>query len=447
MKKYAKTSGIRLLFLLASLPSIAQSNAYFNNDNNTLYLPEVDAGNLGFYNASLKLTEAVPVTFSLDNVVQIESTENPSASYQSTTGALSVFKVGVNEKFYAAELKTVASNFDFELISLTEVPEMLESVPSPSNVHHADKMLIVISAPSIQDPYYKDAFNDIIEFDVQYAKAIMGKDNVVVLADKDTLPYFKNKLPHDILLEAEVEDIWIRDFGTVHPSKMLKFAYDRPSETSIEQSFVTFAKENLLDFSSSTLKVDGGNVVDNNQGRLILTEKVLARNPTLSYDQVIAQLKSELNATEIAIISMDETFLGHSDGMVMFVDEDTVIMNDYKGSPDLKAEVLAELKEGLTGVDIHEIDGAGYGEQYGNYASACGIYVNSVVTHRYIYAPTFGTPDKDTAAVQKIQSLTDKTVVTVDTQKVCYLGGNTRCLSWQLTGENAKKLIEAARRY
>jgi len=316
------------------------------------------------------------------------------------------------------------------------------------NTQTLEKMLIVLSAPSVHDDYYREFFDKIIDFDVRFAQAIMGKDDVVVLADKDTLPYFKGRLPDEVLLEAEVADIWIRDFGTVHPSKMVKFAYDRPSqEAFIDQSFRAFLAENNLQVATDPLKVDGGNVVDNNHGRAVLTDKVLERNPQLTENQVIDKLKQALGATDIALIPMDEPHLGHADGMVMFVDDNTLVMNDYQGDPDFKANVRAELQHGLPNVDIHEIAGVGYGEAFGNYASACGIYVNSVVTNHYIYMPTFGDNAKDAAALQTVRSLTHKTVVPVDASEVCFLGGNTRCLSWQLTGEHAQQLLEAARKY
>ncbi len=317
----------------------------------------------------------------------------------------------------------------------------------PANSNEQRRMLIVISAPSINDPYYKEHFQKIIDFDIQFAKSIIGKDNVVVLVDKETLPYFKDKLPEDVLLEAYVNDIWIRDVATVHPSKMVKFVYDRPETPSIDKSFRLFTKENELQFKESNLKIDGGNVVDNNNGKLILTDKIMERNPKLTYSQVISKLKQELGATEVAIIPMDEEYLGHSDGMVMFVNENTVIMNNYKGDPSFKKSVLSTLRKGLPRVKIVEIDGTGYGKEYGSYASACGIYVNSVVTHNYIYMPVFGKAAEDNAAMQTIQSNTDKTVVTVNAKNVCFLGGNTRCLSWQITGDNARKIIDAARLY
>lgn len=98
---------------------------------------------------------------------------------------------------------------------------------------------------------------------------------------------------------------------------------------------------------------------------MILTEKVLERNPGLSKSQIITTLKTELNATEIAILWMKNIL---ADGMVMFTDENAVVMNDYNTEPEFKTEILTALQAGLP--TIHE---TGYGEQYDNYASACGF--------------------------------------------------------------------------
>ncbi|MCP4349483.1 MAG: hypothetical protein GY795_28715 [Desulfobacterales bacterium] len=307
-----------------------------------------------------------------------------------------------------------------------------------------NRMLIVITAPSVNDEYYKDSFSGIIDFDIRYAKAVVGKDNIVVLADNDTLPYLKGKLPEDILLESEIQDIWMRDFTTVLPSKMIQFVYDRPDEAFIQKSFDNFAERYGLEFEKSDLKLDGGNVVDNNNDKIVLTEKILSRNPSLSESQIITKLKQISGAAHAAIIPMDEEFLGHSDGMVMFVSDNKLLVNNYPNDPLFKADVIKALQNGLPGVEITEIQGTGYGTEHGSYASACGIYVNSVVTYNYIYMPVFGKAEDDDA-VKTVQSDTDKTVITINAEDVCSLGGNVRCLSWQLTGENARKLIEAAR--
>ncbi len=111
----------------------------------------------------------------------------------------------------------------------------------------------------------------------------------------------------------------------------------------------------------------------------------------------------------------------------------------------MKHKVLNSLNKNLTEVKIIEITGNGYEDNYfDSYASACGIYVNSLVTKNYIYVPIFNN-EYDDEALKIIKNNTDKNVIAVDAKKIAFLGGSVRCLSWQLTGENANKLIKAAR--
>lgn len=311
------------------------------------------------------------------------------------------------------------------------------------NAVKENRMLIVLQAPSIKDSYYSEHFNKIIKFYIHFAKAILNKDNVIVLADKDTLPYLEKELPKEILLESNIEDIWIRDFAAVFPSKMLLFNYDRPNEPHIQKSFRDFIHRYNLKFKTIDLKLDGGNLVDNNKNAIILTEKILDRNPDYSKKEIIEKLKEIFNIDFVSIIPMDDEYLGHSDGMVMFLNEKSVLVNSYDEDPDLYRSVKNRLTSDIPQIEIVTVKGEGYGGKYGNYASACGIYVNSIVTNNYIYIPIFGNSKTDKDAIKLIRENTDKTVVPIDAKSICFLGGSLRCLSWQLTGENAKKLIEA----
>lgn len=64
-------------------------------------------------------------------------------------------------------------------------------------------------------------------------------------------------------------------------------------------------------------------------------------------------------------------------------------MNAYSTDAEFAQKVLKALQDGLTGVQIKTIEGEGYGKNFGKYASACGIYVNSIVTKKYVYMPTY----------------------------------------------------------
>ncbi len=318
-----------------------------------------------------------------------------------------------------------------------------------TNKHSDDRMLIVLAAPSVNDDYYAQVFDQIIEFDIQYANTVQGNDNIIVLADKETLPYLKGKLPQDILLPANVADIWLRDFSTVLPSKMVQFSYspsylDRSTSAFIQTSFNDFAAEYGLQYKRSNLILDGGNVVDNNRDKIIVTDRILEDNPELTEAEIIAELQAVLGVSQVAIIPQEKDEpMGHADGIVMWVSDNTVLVNTY-GQP-FRSQVLAALKKGLPGTEIIEIEADYSLEIWRGFISACGINVNSTVSHKFIYVPVFGN-ENDEAALQKIKSLTDKTVKTINAENVCFMGGSVRCLSWQVTGDNAKKLIEAARK-
>ena len=98
----------------------------------------------------------------------------------------------------------------------------------------------------------------------------------------------------------------------------------------------------------------------------------------------------------------------------------------------------------MPGVEIIEIPCYPSSVIYDGFPSAAGIYVNSIVTDKYIYMPAFGKPE-DAQMLKLIQSHTDKKVIPVYAEKVADLGGSVRCLSFQLKGELAEKLITLAK--
>lgn len=310
-----------------------------------------------------------------------------------------------------------------------------------------NKMLIVLSAPSIHDPYYHDVFDQIIDFQVRYAKTIIGHDNVVVLADRDTMPYLEGKLPDNILLEANVEDIWMRDFTTVNPLNPIQFTYapsyfdDEPqTPRSTQESFNKFASKHGVTYKHTEYILDSGNVVDNYKGKVVVTERFLEDND-LAEDEAKEVLKELYGADHVAIIPYDDEIMGHSDGMVMFVD-DILFANKYE--EPFRTQVLQPLKESFPDVTIVEVDAGFEIQQWKNFASACGININSLVTFENIYVPVFGNNSYDQKFLETLGKYTDKTILTVDATNVCFMGGGVRCLSWQVTGENATNLINAA---
>lgn len=79
----------------------------------------------------------------------------------------------------------------------------------------------------------------------------------------------------------------------------------------------------------SPLVVDGGNIM-RYQNKVILTDKIFTENKTIDKQEVLMQLRMTLEVDEVIIIPhLPNDFTGHSDGMVRFVNAQTVLLNDF----------------------------------------------------------------------------------------------------------------------
>ncbi|MBT3316089.1 MAG: hypothetical protein HN390_15905 [Anaerolineae bacterium] len=329
-------------------------------------------------------------------------------------------------------------------------PEGSTMIDAHINKISDNRMLLVLSAPSVHNAYYEPAFLAIVDFQIAYANAIMGNDNVVIIVDEDTKPYYE-ELPEDILLISEVYDIWMRDFTTVNPLNPIQFTYTWASMTKqeskeVQKSFTDFAERYGVQRYAMDLLIDGGNIVDNYAGKVITTTRFMEDND-LGYEEAVEELANLLNADEVAIIEPDEEVLAHSDGMVSWIDEDVLLVNDYSSDPEFRDLVMDELLAAFPTTTIIEVPVAYKtnppGEWEG-FESACGINLNATVTFENIYVPVFNM-SHDESAVDIIKENTTKNVITINAEAVCPMGGSVRCLTWQLTGENAENLILAAR--
>ena len=120
----------------------------------------------------------------------------------------------------------------------------------------------------MKDEYYRDVYQQIIDFDIAYAKSIINKDNVVVLGDKQALKLLQKELPKDILLEASMGDIWMRDFTTVNPYQPIQFRYATAAQDGnqgeadwVQLEFNKFASKLDIQYPQNNLILDGGNLL------------------------------------------------------------------------------------------------------------------------------------------------------------------------------------------
>ncbi len=311
--------------------------------------------------------------------------------------------------------------------------------------------LIVLAAPGAGDGYYAEMADRIFDFHVAFAGRIAGRDDVLVLTDREAYGDYAAALGPDRVAVAPMPDIWMRDFGTANPNAPVMFHYTAAGQgggkrgqeeaDAVQERLAVLAEKAGLFFRESDLLNDGGNLVEDNAGNAVLSRKFL-RDNGLSEDQARRVLRPLLNVRNVAFIEADEQGgLEHADGVVSFVDDNVLIVNSYPDDPDYADRLKRDLRRGLPGVALHEIvtphdDEEIHDERFG---SACGLYVNALVTPERVYLPQFGVPE-DAIALEQVRAATTREVVPTPSRQVCAMGGGGRCMSWQLRGEQASRL-------
>lgn len=317
-----------------------------------------------------------------------------------------------------------------------------------------DKELIILAAPPDGDDYYADVRQEIYDFHVSFARQIAPWDTVLILSGQEDYASYVADLGPDKVVNAEMLDIWMRDFSPLNAAAPIMFRYTAAGQgggrkgqadaDDVQDALADFIQSTGVILAESDLLNDGGNFVDDYAGNAVLSRKFL-RDNKLSEAAARDLVSQATGATHVAFIESDEQGgLEHADGVVAFIAENTLVINSYPEDPDYAADLKADLKAGLPGVTLHEIvtpyDGSQiYDTRFG---SACGLYTNMLVTPSRIYLPQFGIPE-DAVALDSVRAWTDREVIPVQSSQVCQMGGGVRCMSWQARGPLAQAILDA----
>ena len=311
--------------------------------------------------------------------------------------------------------------------------------------------LILLASPSLDDTYYQDVADDITAFHINYARLILENgDDVIILTNPSLYDEYANAIGDDKVVVAPMLDIWMRDFTLTNPKWPLLFRYTAAGQggrqdysDEVQDEFLSFIKGANLRFTETPLFNDGGNLVDDNVGNIVISNKFLKDNK-IDEDKARVLLQSFAGINNVAFIDADEQGgLEHADGVVSFVDENTLMINSYPDDIAYSQKLKRDLRRGLPHLRIHEIitpydDSVIYDDRFG---SACGLYTNALVTPDRIYFPQFNIPE-DKIALQQVKAITNREIVPVPSSLVCHMGGGVRCMSWQLRGDNARRLLQ-----
>lgn len=226
------------------------------------------------------------------------------------------------------------------------------------------------------------------------------------------------------------KDIWLRDFMPVKTKsgKYVSFRYE-PSylagDPQLRTNFKTdIAPHFVLPVTYSNINLDGGNVVFSpSKTKAVITDRVFSENPEYDKNTLLLELEKLLEASLIIIPSLKSDMTGHADGMVRFVDENTVVANAPLSPFGFETKVKKALQNhGIEVLDFPYFDS--------NSDSAIGCYLNFLETEQAILLPVFSV-DTDNKAVQTAKHIFHKAIVPVNINEIAADGGLLNCISWE----------------
>ena len=231
------------------------------------------------------------------------------------------------------------------------------------------------------------------------------------------------------------KDIWCRDYMPIQTEsgKFIQFKYD-PSylkgnkEWEESRSDVNeVCRVNGIDAQFSDINLDGGNVLICD-GRAILSNRIFSENSNWDKEKLVGELSKLLECEIIIIPAENDDMTGHADGMVRFVNRNTILGNkladEYKYWREGMEKVIEQF--GLKYIDVPFF----LPKDPKHPHSAIGIYVNYLEVNNLIVLPVFGR-DEDKQAVDVLrQTFPDRVIETIDYNDVAQEGGLLNCTTW-----------------
>lgn len=225
--------------------------------------------------------------------------------------------------------------------------------------------------------------------------------------------------------------IWARDYMPVRTKsgQYISFRYEPSYPKGDEEERTDYRKDVApyfdLPVTYSDINLDGGNVVfSSSRTKAVISDRVFSENPDLDENTLLTELEKLLEAEIVIIPSLKIDMTGHADGVVRFVNENTVLGNasPYKNGYEQKVKMSLK-KHGISCLDFPYFDSAGI--------SAVGSYLNFLETDKHIFLPVFSDAQDETA-VKRATEIFDKKIVAVNINSIAEEGGVLNCISWEM---------------
>jgi len=217
-------------------------------------------------------------------------------------------------------------------------------------------------------------------------------ENFLQLLNSYSIPY--KFLP-------KTKDIWAVDYMPVQLGigSFVNFTYT-PDYLKTKAGIKTISdvtqilKWTGISAKQSDIVLDGGNVIKS-KDQVILCDKIFRENPHYSERMLIKKLEEIFGVNKVIILPTQKSdFTGHADGMVRFINEQTVLINQYAAvDREFFRAVLIALNN--AGIKTTELPYNPYGNSSND--DATGIYMNYLEMEGLIIVPTFDIKEDEAA--------------------------------------------------
>ena len=198
----------------------------------------------------------------------------------------------------------------------------------------------------------------------------------------------------------------------------------------------------------SSIILDGG-AIDIYKKKGMISDRVISENCSAwGYDKpiVIEKIRTALKLFELIVVPADPfDFTGHVDGMVRFINENTVLVNDNTGMDSkMKGNDVSpfdrkryenwkrNFNETLSSAGLKMVKLPYAADQNLDDVSAKGVYMNFLLLKDMVILPTFSNQSNlNTEAKRILKKEFNRNVFSIEADMLSEWGGIINCVTWQ----------------
>jgi len=177
------------------------------------------------------------------------------------------------------------------------------------------------------------------------------------------------------------------------------------------------------------MSIDGGNIVRWHDA-VIVTDKIYGENRDIERPRLRTQVRTALEVDQLIVVPKEPyDTIGHADGMIRFVDERTVLVNDYAC---VEPAFGNRLIQALAGLEIVPFPYVPTDNVIDGIDSSEGVYINFLQVSGTIFLPVFGFRQDEMALKLLGRVFPDSRIIPVPSNELAREGGVLNCVTWTI---------------